>query len=386
MNAMSSQIKQTVLIVDDNNENIELLSDLLSSVCTIKSANSGERALEVLMVNPLIDLIILDVMMPGMDGFETCTLLKKEPLTDDIPIIFITVLADDDYEDRGLKLGAVDFITKPFNADLVKSRVFNHLELKRHRDELESLVMQRTRELQCSQKSTLKAKEKLDVSYRKLRDLSEHLRSAREDERTRIARELHDELGQSLTAIKIDLNWLKMKLADSEASVHERVKITESLLDTTVESLRRIYEDLRPGMLDDMGLVSAVSYYIDKFSEQNNILCELVTNQNEMELSDKISINLFRVLQESLTNVSRHASATETKVILYKHKNEILLIIEDNGCGLKKNQDDSIKSYGILGMRERIEILKGTIDVSSDNGEGTRVEVSVPIQLETVAL
>lgn len=376
---MLGEINQTVLIVDDNSENIELLSNLLNSVCTIKSASSGAQAIQILMANPLVDLIILDVVMPGMDGFETCAHLKSEPLTDDIPVIFITGLAEDSYEDMGLKLGAVDFITKPFNVDLVKSRVLNHLELKRHRDELESLVMQRTRELQNSQQSALAAKGQLDISFKQLRELSEHLQMVREDERTHIARELHDELGQSLTALKIDLNWLKMKVPHSEELVHEKIIAADLILDNTVDSLRRIYEDLRPGMLDDLGLASAVEYYVSQFSDQSNIACEFVVNRKDINVSNKVAINLFRILQESLTNISRHASATQAKIILHQLESEILLIVEDNGCGWQEQKGKKRKSYGILGIQERINMLNGTFEIISEAGEGSRIELSIPI-------
>ncbi|MDH3355534.1 MAG: sensor histidine kinase, partial [Chromatiales bacterium] len=202
-----------------------------------------------------------------------------------------------------------------------------------------------------------------------------------------IARELHDELGQSLTALKIDISWLKMKVPSIDTAIYEKLKSVDDLLDSTVDSLRHIYEDLRPGMLDDLGLVSAAEYQITKFIEQSGISCEFSVNQTEIEVPKKVAINLFRILQESLTNIIRHASAGNVKVILHDLKNEILLIIEDDGRGIKmlSNCEDSRKRYGILGMQERVHVLGGKIDFISEQGEGTRIEISVPINSEVAA-
>ena len=148
---------QKVLIVDDTPENIQILMDTLKDSYAIVAATNGEKALRLAVKEPKPDIILLDVMMPGMDGYEVCQVLKKDPETKDIPVIFVTALSEAGDEARGLELGAVDFITKPFNPYLVKQRVNNHLDLKRHRDNLQELVDERTHQLRLTQQVTMEA-------------------------------------------------------------------------------------------------------------------------------------------------------------------------------------------------------------------------------------
>ncbi len=152
-----SERRQRVLIVDDTPENIQVLMETLRSEYAITAAVNGEKALRLARTTPSPDIILLDVMMPGLDGFEVCRLLKEDPVTRGIPVIFITALSEEQDEAHGLSLGAVDFITKPFRPSLVKQRVHNQLELKRHRDELELMVQERTRELHLTQEVTIES-------------------------------------------------------------------------------------------------------------------------------------------------------------------------------------------------------------------------------------
>lgn len=158
--------KQRVLIVDDVLEHLQVLTEILRDEFAVMVAKDGSKALSLAVAAPRPDIILLDVMMPGMDGYEVCLWLKADPRTANIPVLFVTSLADDEDEARGLALGAVDYITKPFHPGLVKMRVRNQLELKRHRDDLDKLVRERTREL-------VKTQQKLELERSVLRDIFE---------------------------------------------------------------------------------------------------------------------------------------------------------------------------------------------------------------------
>jgi two-component system, NarL family, sensor histidine kinase UhpB len=223
------------------------------------------------------------------------------------------------------------------------------------------------------------AERELEESRHRLEELSAYLQQVREEERTRIARELHDELGQALTALKIDLNWLDEKLPVREQKIGDKLASMLDLLNRTVDSVRRISEDLRPGMLDDLGLAAAIEHHAAKFAEQTGIACDLSMNRDHFALDDQVSTTLFRVLQESLTNVARHAGANAVTVRLQELENEMLLIVKDNGRGLPEPSADKKKTYGLLGMHERVKLLGGSLDISSAPGKGTRIEASIPL-------
>jgi two-component system, NarL family, sensor histidine kinase UhpB len=229
------------------------------------------------------------------------------------------------------------------------------------------------------------AEQELQQSRRQLQELSAFLQQVREDERTRIARELHDELGQALTALRIDLLWLNEKLPEREKKIGDKLAVMTGLVDSTVESIRRISEDLRPGMLDDLGLAAAIEHHVSKFAEQTGIACDLSMNREHFTLDDQVATALFRVLQESLTNVARHARASAVTVRLQELEGEMLLIVKDNGCGLPTPSVEKKKTYGLLGMHERVKLLGGALDISSAPGSGTRIEVSLPLETERPA-
>ncbi len=230
-----------------------------------------------------------------------------------------------------------------------------------------------------------KAEQDLLESKRRLQELSAFLQQVREDERTRIARELHDELGQALTALRIDLIWLNDKLPEREKKVDDKLAAMLALVERTVDSVRRISEDLRPGMLDDLGLAAAIEHHVSKFAEQTGIACELSMSREHYEIDSQMATTLFRLLQESLTNVARHARATKVTVQLQDLQDEMLLIVRDNGCGLPETVSGKKKTYGLLGMRERVNLLGGVLDISSAPGNGTRIEASLPFKAETQA-
>ncbi len=220
--------------------------------------------------------------------------------------------------------------------------------------------------------------QQVNESRELLRELSAHRESAREEERKRIAREIHDELGQVLTALKMDLAYLNMNFGEPQPRLQATVKSMGSLIDRAVESVRSIATALRPGVLD-LGLVAAIEWQAQEFQARTGIPCELHVAEQEIMLDDSRATAIFRILQESLTNVARHAEATWVKIGLEKTEGLIELRVEDNGKGVILDRVNKAKSFGLVGIKERTAILGGTLDIRSGSGKGTTLSVSVPL-------
>jgi len=221
------------------------------------------------------------------------------------------------------------------------------------------------------------AEQELLASRTQLRELSAYLQVVREEERTRISRELHDELGQSLTAIRIGLSVIETQHGMQDDEWLKSVSGLKKIADSTVESVQRIAADLRPLILDELGLLPAMDWLLESFSERSAIAYELSLPSTPLAFSREASTAIFRILQESLTNVSRHSQATLVGVALKETKDFITLKITDNGKGI----DSSVSrhdSLGLLGMRERAFMLGGKLKIQSRAGSGTSIEVRIP--------
>jgi len=224
-----------------------------------------------------------------------------------------------------------------------------------------------------------KAEKELEASREQMRNLSIHLQSVREEERARIAREIHDELGQSLTAFKMDLSWLAKRVT-SEKLLRDKIKAMSGLVDQTIESVHRISADLRPGLLDDLGLVAAMEWQTKEFSNRSGIACEAILDAEEVPLEKDLATAIFRIFQETLTNVARHANATKVFVRLEAKEGKVVLEVADNGRGISRKQINDPKSFGIIGMRERALLWGGDVSVSASRYRGTTVTVSIPLK------
>ena len=221
----------------------------------------------------------------------------------------------------------------------------------------------------------------LEESEGRLRDLAGFLQTVREEERTRIARELHDEMGQALTALRIDLGWLRSKSASLGAATTERVGSALGVVEQSIVSLRRISEDLRPAMLDSLGIAAAVEHHVGQFSQRTGIPCQFTKDREEFDLDSDLSTTVFRVVQEALTNVARHASASAASVQLSQSEDGVSLNISDNGRGFSGASDR--KTFGLLGMRERIAMLGGCLEIDSQPGRGTHIVAWLPTKRAT---
>jgi len=226
-----------------------------------------------------------------------------------------------------------------------------------------------------------RAEQDLRASSEQLRNLAVRQLSVREEERARISREVHDELGQSLTAVKIDLAWLAGRLPKRNGQIldqmKKRIRSTLKLADSLIQSVRRISTELRPSVLD-LGLVAAVEWQVQEFQARTGIRCKLRLLTREVVASN-VSTALFRILQETLTNVARHAKATRVEVVQQKQGDRLVLQIRDNGRGFDQTDPSLSKSLGLLGMQERAAILGGRVNISSAPRKGTTVTASVPL-------
>jgi signal transduction histidine kinase len=359
-----------VLIVEDTPASLQLLANLLGQAgYTARRAQDGRMALLSAQAHPP-ELILLDVRMPDIDGYEVCRRLKADVRTRDIPVIFLSALRETDDKVRAFQLGAVDYIAKPYQSDEVLVRVRTHIELHRLQARLEEQVQERTAQYR-------RAEQELRASRKRLQELAAFLETVREEERARIARELHDELGQSLTALRIDLNWLKGKCGGGNPAALERLAGAIEIVENTVDAVRRISGDLRPRMLDDLGLAAAIEYHVEQFSTRTGIPCKLQMNRDEFEVDGRTATAVFRAVQEALTNITRHARASAVEVRLEERGNALDVEVGDDGCGIEGPA--APQSFGLLGMQERIGMLGGTLAVESAPGEGTTIRLHVPL-------
>ena len=222
-----------------------------------------------------------------------------------------------------------------------------------------------------------RAEEALERSYGELRELSRIMNEVREAERTRVARELHDELAQWLTALKMDVAWLAARLPAGQANLAERTERMKGVVDTTVASVRRIAADLRPVMLDDLGLVPSIESLLASLAERVNIAARLDVEPRDLDLKDPLATSIYRMVQEALTNVARHSRATEVRVRLARDTDALIIRVSDNGVGLPPLVAGR-KSYGVLGIRERAQTLGGNARIYSPPEGGTVVEIAIP--------
>jgi PAS domain S-box-containing protein len=224
----------------------------------------------------------------------------------------------------------------------------------------------------------VRAEESLVRSQAEVQLLALAAGTAREQEKSRIARELHDELGQALTALKIDVGWLRDNGGKPTQERLDKLAAMQTLLDSTVAAARRISADLRPMMLDDLGLVAASEWLVENFTQRTGIACELVVGGGDLDLADPHATTVFRTLQESLTNAAKHSQATQVEVALERDHGDIVLTVSDNGTGFASGGVRKPGSFGQIGMRERAYHLGGAVTFDSAPGKGTRVELRIP--------
>jgi signal transduction histidine kinase len=364
---MDSAAKADILLVDDEPKNLYALRELLAAPDRhLLLAGSGEEALRLTLQHEPA-LILLDVRMPRMDGFETARLIRGRERSRHTPIIFLTAAAEElGSVFRGYEVGAVDYLIKPLVPEVLKSKVAVFVELHRRGAELTREIAERRA-----------AEERARRSEEQLRALAAYLISVREEERTHVAREIHDELGQVLTGLKMDIAWLARQLQD--AALREKTDSMARLVDATVQTVRRIATRLRPEVLDEMGLVAAIGWQATEFQKRTGIRARLALPPESETFAEDVAVTVFRIFQEILTNIARHARASRVDVVLRRDADRVELEVVDNGVGIDMAEAERKVSLGLLGMQERALRLGGRVQVSGTAGQGTRVAVSLPI-------
>ncbi|MBT4127137.1 MAG: GAF domain-containing sensor histidine kinase [Nitrospina sp.] len=239
-------------------------------------------------------------------------------------------------------------------------------ELEEHRNRLEAVVSSRTQDL-------VQAKEQY-------RNLSNQIQQVREEEKSRIAREVHDQLGQELTALKIDAIQLGKKLAAGQTDLKSKIESMTQTIDETIKSVQHIATELRPPILDAFGICEAISWQANEFQKRYGLKFDLKLSQSQVEIDKSLQTSLFRVFQEAVINILRHANASQVKVNMSYEKRNLIFIIEDNGIGIKKRDLESPESLGLIGIKERVYPWDGQVNFEGPPGKGTIVTVTIPLK------
>jgi len=305
------------------------------------------------------DLILSDYNLPSFNGLDALDIARR--LAPDVPFVFVTGTLGEERAIETLKRGASDYVLKTRLSQLVPAI---HRALREAGARLDRK----------------RAEERLHESREQLRALSVYLQYVREEERTRIAREVHDELGQALTGIKLDLAWLAARLPRSQRPMLEKVGDMSAHIDATIQAVRRIATELRPGILDDLGLVAALEWQANEFQGRTGITCRVTNSVGpDVQLDADLNTAFFRIYQETLTNVIRHASATRVDVHIAAQEDAVVLTVRDNGRGITPAEIRDRRSIGLLGMGERAALLGGKVDIKGSPGQGTEVTVRIPL-------
>lgn len=352
-----------ILMLEDDAADAELTKFALRkggvnfSVARVETRDEYLRALEERPPG----LILSDYSLPGFNGHDALAIARDR--CPETPFIFVTGTMGEEVAIETLKSGATDYVLKTRLTRLVPA------------------VNRAVREAQERAKHR-RAEEQLRESHERLRQLSIYLQTVREEERTRIAREVHDGLGQALTGCKLDLSWIASKLPKEKdlQPLFEKTKALAAHIDSTIQMVRRIATELRPGILDHLGLAAALEWQANDFQTRTGIKCDVHARLNDPVLHPDLNTAFFRIFQETLTNIIRHAGATLVTVNLKQRGERIILEVNDNGRGISASEISNTHSMGLLGMRERAGLLGGDFKIGPGaGGKGTKVTVSIPV-------
>jgi signal transduction histidine kinase len=354
---MAMREKVNILMVDDQAAKLLSYEVILKELGeNLIRANSGREALEYLLKED-VAVVLMDVSMPELDGFELADMIRQHPRFQKTAIIFISGVHLTDLDQlKGYERGAVDYLSVPVNPELLRAKVSVFADLHR-----------KTRQL--------------EVLNRELRTLSSNLIASQDRERRRIARELHDSLGQELSAAKMMTDKIAM-LNRSPESASEATEIS-NLINHAIQQVRSISYLLHPPLLDEIGLQSALQFYLEGFTKRSGIEISLDMQPPDFpRLTPELETAIFRIVQEALTNVFRHSESREARVSLVKSDAQVIGTVRDFGKGIKdgvtQGRPDRI-GVGIGGMTQRVKEFGGELRIENAN-PGTLVEVTVPFE------
>jgi len=353
---------ELLLIEDDEDDALLIVEELRDGGYAPAVTRAWSRAtMHQALACHAFDVIICDHKLPGFSAIDALLLLLES--RQDILFIIVSGTIGEELAVEAMKSGAHDFIMKHSLARLPPA-VANGLLSRDMR------------------RSAAAAQVEVRASRERLRELSSHLESVREQERARLAREIHDELGGLLTGLKMDIAWLGRRTG-AIPDVGAKLQAMTRLTDDAIRTVRRIITDLRPSLLDDLGLIAAVEWQWSEFRQRMGMRGTLALgvepNVTTLLFDERTAVAAFRILQESLTNIARHAEAERVDVRVAVEDGALVLEITDDGIGMNSGQRNKSGAYGILGMVERARHLGGELSVDSSPGQGTRVRLRLPM-------
>jgi two-component system, sensor histidine kinase and response regulator len=349
----SPATKADILIVDDTPDNIRFLSAILNEQgYKVRGVTRGKTALMGVQAH-LPDLILLDVIMPGMDGFELCKALKANSATQDIPVIFISALHEVTNKVQGLNAGAVDYITKPFQVPEVLARVETQLTLHR------------------LQKQVREALDRECALNQRIETLAVY------QERHRLAREIHDSLGHTLVALNIQIDTALTIWHDQPEQAHVFIRDAKRLGSEALQAVRQSVTQMRSDSVQGQMLEAAIVKLVEEFQSSTGILpdCDI---DLALPLSNEISTAVYRILQEGLTNICKYAQATTVSIHIGEQDHCLQMVLTDNGNGF---QPENIPAgFGLLGMKERATNFGGSLEILTAPQAGCQIVARLPLQ------
>ena len=352
--------KLKILHLEDLSFDVEMVErelkkgNIIFEKLVVDNKSDFENALE----NFSPDIILSDHSLPSFDSTAALQIARQK--ASKIPFILVSATVSEEFAVQVLQQGASDYILKS-NLKRLPAAVINAIEKSK---------MIREREL---------AEQELKQSYEHVRRLASHLQDVREEERAFMAREIHDELGQQLTALKLDISWMILKMGYADAVIQEKILSMEKMISICLKTVKKLATELHPALLDKLGIIEAIKWQSIEFEKKTGIKIELDLPAELTGLTSKISIALFRIYQESLTNITRHSGAANAYCLLKKNNNELHFVIRDDGNGFDTSIIEKKQSLGLLGMKERTVMIGGRYEVTSEPGRGTKISVILPL-------
>lgn len=358
--------KGDILLVDDTLDNLRLLSAMLEDQgYDVRSVTNGPNALMGIRAQAP-DLVLLDINMPGMNGFDVCQQLKADPQTQEIPVIFISALNEVFDKVAAFSAGGVDYITKPFQVEEVLVRIENQLKLCRLKGQLQAQNLQ----LQETETELRRALDQERALNQRIEEM------AAVEERNRIARDIHDSLGHALVALNIQL---ETALALWETSPHQSFSFLQEakqLGSDALKAVRNSVAEMRSDPLQGMLLETAIANLVEEFHHTTGIAPEYQIHL-ACPVSNQLNTAVYRVVQEGLTNILKHAHATIVQISIKSVRTGLTLTLQDNGHGFQVNAN--LTGFGLRGMRERTHALGGQLSIDSAPGQGCRITAFFPL-------
>jgi signal transduction histidine kinase len=356
-----------ILFLEDNPDDVELMENELTEAgiqfTSRRVDKKNDFIKEVADFHPQV--VLADYSLASFNGMQAYRMLKNENMV--VPFILVTGVLSEKLALECLKEGIDDFILKS--------------SFKR----LPAAIVNAIRNREMEEEKNRFADE-LKKSHEELRLLVNRHQISIEEERMNIARDLHDELGQVLTALKIDIALLRKRLTSgkvaSEQMINDEFEGITKTVDKIAHSAKQISSGLRPEALDDLGIFEAIQWQLNEFEKRNKIVCQLYLPSEQPEFTRELSIALFRIVQEALTNVARHSLADKVQIYIDLRDNVLFLEILDNGKGIEDDKIRSSKSLGIIGLRERVQLLQGQFFIGKAKGSGTKVSIMIPTHKE----